>query len=131
MMTLLIYLAGWIILIGGVSWGLMTLHVAQHTIEIVAVILLGVAVITGATRARSRDRSSPNAHPAQWTFLGPGASLRAPLASSHGSRQRPAPPSAKLAHKTNQNRCPHPPNRTGGPHRSPVSLPTPHFLAPF
>jgi hypothetical protein len=57
MMTLLIYLAGWIILIGGVSWGLMTLHVAQHTIEIVAVILLGVAVITGATRARSRDRS--------------------------------------------------------------------------
>jgi hypothetical protein len=55
--TLLIYLAGWIILIGGVSWGLMALHVAQHTIEIVAVILLGVAVITGATRARSRDRS--------------------------------------------------------------------------
>jgi hypothetical protein len=56
MMTLLIYLAGWIILIAGVCWGLVTLHVAQHTIEIVAVILLGVAVITGATRARSRDR---------------------------------------------------------------------------
>jgi hypothetical protein len=56
-MTLVIYLVGWIILIGGVSWGLMAMHVAQHTIAIVAVILLGVAVITGATRARSRDRS--------------------------------------------------------------------------
>ncbi|MFP3612580.1 hypothetical protein SB778_20960 [Paraburkholderia sp. SIMBA_050] len=56
-MTLVIYLLGWIILIGGVSWGLLALHVAQHTIAIVAVILLGVAVITSATRARSRDRS--------------------------------------------------------------------------
>lgn len=56
-MTLVIYLLGWIILIGGVSWGLLALHVAQHTIAIVAVILLGVAVITGATRARSRARS--------------------------------------------------------------------------
>lgn len=29
----------------------------QHTILIVAVIMLGIAVITGATRARNRDRS--------------------------------------------------------------------------
>ncbi|MEM5315101.1 hypothetical protein [Paraburkholderia sp. JHI869] len=57
-MTLLIYLVGWIIFIGGVAWALVALHVPQHTIEIVAVILLGVAVITGATRARNRDRSS-------------------------------------------------------------------------
>ena len=57
-MTLLIYLVGWIIFIGGVAWGLAAMHVAQHTIAIVAVIMLGVAVITGATRARSRDRSS-------------------------------------------------------------------------
>jgi len=56
-MTLFIYLIGWIIFIGGVVWGLTTLHVSQHTIEIVAVILFGIAVITGATRARNRDRS--------------------------------------------------------------------------
>ncbi|MEX3948643.1 hypothetical protein AB4Y40_12970 [Paraburkholderia sp. EG287B] len=56
-MTLLIYLIGWIIFIGGVAWALMALHVALHIIEIVAVILLGIAVITGATRARNRDRS--------------------------------------------------------------------------
>ncbi|HEX7933610.1 MAG TPA: hypothetical protein VF573_11135 [Paraburkholderia sp.] len=57
-MTLLIYLVGWIIFIGGVAWGLMALHVAQHIIAIVAVILLGIAVLTGATRTRNRDRSS-------------------------------------------------------------------------
>ncbi|HZZ14155.1 MAG TPA: hypothetical protein VFE79_25980 [Paraburkholderia sp.] len=56
-MTLIIYLVGWIILIGGICWGLVAMHVAQHTIAIVAVIMLGVAVITGATRVRSRDRS--------------------------------------------------------------------------
>lgn len=56
-MTLLIYLLGWIIFIAGVEWGLMTLHVSQHIIEIVAVILFGIAVITGATRARNRDRT--------------------------------------------------------------------------
>ena len=55
-MTLLIYLVGWIILIGGVAWGLMALHVAQHSIAIVAVVMLGLAVITGATRTRNRDQ---------------------------------------------------------------------------
>ncbi|WP_185715746.1 MULTISPECIES: hypothetical protein [unclassified Burkholderia] len=56
-MTPLIYLLGWIVFIAGVAWGLMTLHVSQHIIEIVAVILFGIAVITGATRARHRDRT--------------------------------------------------------------------------
>jgi hypothetical protein len=56
-MTLVIYLAGWLILIGGVSWALVAMHVSQHTIAIVAVIMFGIAVITGATRARNRDRS--------------------------------------------------------------------------
>lgn len=51
-MTLVIYLAGWLILIGGVSWALVAMHVTQHTILIVDVILLGIAVITGATRAQ-------------------------------------------------------------------------------
>jgi drug/metabolite transporter (DMT)-like permease len=56
-MTLVIYLVGWIFLIGGVCWALIAMHVPQHTIEIVAVIMLGVAIITGATRTRNRDRS--------------------------------------------------------------------------
>jgi uncharacterized membrane protein YoaK (UPF0700 family) len=56
-MTLVIYLVGWLFLIGGVCWALVAMHVAQHTIEIVAVIMLGVAIITGATRTRNRDRS--------------------------------------------------------------------------
>ena len=57
-MTLVIYLLGWLILIGGVSWALVAMHVAQHTIMIVDVILLGIAVITGATRARKIGRAS-------------------------------------------------------------------------
>lgn len=56
-MTLLIYLVGWLILIGGVSWALIAMHVSQHTVTIVAVILLGIGVITAATHARHRDRS--------------------------------------------------------------------------
>jgi hypothetical protein len=56
-MTLVIYLVGWLILIGGVCWALVAMHVSQHTIEIVGVIMLGVAIITGATRTRNRDRS--------------------------------------------------------------------------
>ena len=56
-MTLVIYLVGWLILIGGVCWALVAMHVSQHTTEIVAVIMLGVAIITGATRARNRDHS--------------------------------------------------------------------------
>ncbi|SEK09171.1 MULTISPECIES: hypothetical protein [Paraburkholderia] len=56
-MTLVIYLIGWLIFIGGVSWALITMHVAQHYVAIVAVILLGIGVVTGATRARGRDRS--------------------------------------------------------------------------
>lgn len=55
-MTLVIYLVGWLIFIGGVCWALVSMHVSQHTIEIVAVIMVGVAVITGATRTRHRDR---------------------------------------------------------------------------
>ena len=56
-MTLIIYLVSWLIFIGGVSWALIAMHVSQHTIAIVAVIMFGIAVITGATKARNRDRS--------------------------------------------------------------------------
>ncbi len=55
-MTLIIYLIGWLIFIGGVSWALIAMHVSEHTVMIVGVILLGIAVITGATRVRGRDR---------------------------------------------------------------------------
>jgi hypothetical protein len=57
-MTLAIYLIGWLIFIGGVAWALVSMHVAQHYVLIVTVILLGIGVITGATRTRGRDRSS-------------------------------------------------------------------------
>jgi hypothetical protein len=55
-MTLVIYLVGWLILIAGIAWALITLHVSQHTVAIVVVIMAGVAVITAAKRIRHRDR---------------------------------------------------------------------------
>jgi hypothetical protein len=58
MMTLAIYLIGWLIFVGGVAWALVSMHVAQHYVLIAAVILVGIGVVTGATHARSRDRSS-------------------------------------------------------------------------
>jgi hypothetical protein len=57
-MTLAIYLIGWLIFVGGVAWALVSMHVAQHYVLIAAVILVGIGVVTGATHARSRDRSS-------------------------------------------------------------------------
>jgi len=60
-MTLLIYLVGWIILIGGVSWGLMAMHVAQHTIAIVAVIR---SLPAQRGRATATVRSVSNRSPA-------------------------------------------------------------------
>lgn len=56
-MTFVIYLVGWLIFIAGVSWALVTMHVAEHYVAIVAVILLGIGVVTGATHARRRDHS--------------------------------------------------------------------------
>jgi len=53
-MSLIIYLVGWLILIGEVAWALVTLHVSEHTVAIVAVIMVGLAVITSAKRARGR-----------------------------------------------------------------------------
>jgi hypothetical protein len=55
-MTLVVYLVGWLILIAGIAWALVTLHVSQHTVAIVAVIMAGIAVITAAKRIRHRDR---------------------------------------------------------------------------
>jgi apolipoprotein N-acyltransferase len=55
-MTLLVYLVGWLILIAGVCWALISMHVSHHAVAVTAVIMLGIAVLTGATRTRTRDR---------------------------------------------------------------------------
>jgi uncharacterized membrane protein len=56
-MSFIIYVVGFIILIGGLSYGAFLLHVAPRWIVVMDIILVGLAVLTGATRTRMRDPS--------------------------------------------------------------------------
>lgn len=54
-MSFLIYLIGFAILIGGVAWALVTAGVPQLYVLIASVILLGIGILTGVARTRSKD----------------------------------------------------------------------------
>jgi len=54
-MTFLIYVIGFVLLIAGVAWALAVAGVATVYIAIVCLILLGLGVLTGATRTRHKD----------------------------------------------------------------------------
>jgi len=54
-MSLIIYLIGFAFIIGGVAWALVVAGVSTTVIMIVTVILVGVAILTGVTRTRTRD----------------------------------------------------------------------------
>ncbi len=53
-----IYLVGFFIIIGGVAWGLIVAGVPLLYVGIGSVILVGVGVLTGATKMRAKDPSS-------------------------------------------------------------------------
>lgn len=52
-----IYLAGFLILIGGLIWGAMLLHVAPHWIAVGAIVLVGLAILKGVQATRGKDPS--------------------------------------------------------------------------
>lgn len=54
-MSFALYLFGFALVIAGVAWGLTTAGVPGLYIAILCVILLGLAIITGVTRTRTRD----------------------------------------------------------------------------
>lgn len=54
-MSLIIYLIGFAFVIGGIAWALIVAGVGTQYILIASVILVGVAILTGVTRTRSRD----------------------------------------------------------------------------
>jgi uncharacterized membrane protein YecN with MAPEG domain len=58
-MTFLIYVIGFVLLIAGVAWALAVAGVATVYIAITCLILLGLGVLTGATRTRHKDPPSP------------------------------------------------------------------------
>ena len=54
-MTFLIYVIGFVLLIAGVAWALAVMGVATVYIAIACLILLGLGILTGATRTRHKD----------------------------------------------------------------------------
>jgi len=54
-MSLIIYLVGFAFVIGGIAWALITAGVSAQHVTIACVILVGVAILTGVTRTRTKD----------------------------------------------------------------------------
>lgn len=54
-MSFALYLVGGLIVIGGVAWGLAEAGVSSTYIVITCLILLGLAILTGVTRTRTKD----------------------------------------------------------------------------
>jgi hypothetical protein len=57
-MSFAIYVIGFLVLIGGVAWGLITAGVRPLYVVIACVIMLGIGILTGVTRTRSKDHSA-------------------------------------------------------------------------
>lgn len=56
-MSFALYLVGFATLIGGIAWGLITAGVPQLYVIIACVILLGIGIITGVAKTRTKDPS--------------------------------------------------------------------------
>lgn len=54
-MSLIIYLIGFAFVIGGIAWALIVAGVTALYVMITVVILVGIAILTGVTRTRTRD----------------------------------------------------------------------------
>ena len=57
-MSFALYLVGFLLVIAGVAWGLVRVGVSTVWVIIACVILLGLGVLTGVTRTRTRDSST-------------------------------------------------------------------------
>jgi hypothetical protein len=55
-MSFAIYLIGFLVVIGGVAWGLITVGVSTVFVMILSVILLGLGILSAVTQTRSKDR---------------------------------------------------------------------------
>lgn len=54
-MSFIIYITGFVILIGGFVYGAVLLHVAAEWIAVGAIVALGLAVLTGVRATRQKD----------------------------------------------------------------------------
>lgn len=56
-MSFAIYLVGFLIFVAGVAWALMTAGVDTTYIAIACVILLGIGIMMGVSKTRSKDHN--------------------------------------------------------------------------
>lgn len=54
-MSFALYIVGFMLIIVGIAWALVTAGVAMFKIAIVCIILLGIAVLTGVVQTRPKD----------------------------------------------------------------------------
>ena len=54
-MSFALYLIGFVIFVAGVAWGLSVVGVSSTYIAIAVVILLGLGIVSGVTRTRTKD----------------------------------------------------------------------------
>jgi len=57
-MSFALYILGFVIVIAGVAWALIAAHVSTLYVMITCVILLGMGILTGVTKMRSKDSSA-------------------------------------------------------------------------
>jgi hypothetical protein len=56
-MSFAIYVIGFLILIGGLIWGAVIVHMAPHWIAVGAIVLFGLAIVKGVQATRGKDPS--------------------------------------------------------------------------
>ena len=56
-MSFTLYVVGFLIVIGGLAYGAVILHVPQRWIAVGGVILLGLAILTGVKATRQKDKA--------------------------------------------------------------------------
>lgn len=57
-MSFALYLVGFLLITGGVAWGLVAAGVPHLYVGIACLILLGLGIVTGVAKTRTRDQSS-------------------------------------------------------------------------
>lgn len=58
-MSFPIYLVGFLIVIGGIAWGLSVVGVPTLYIMIACVIMVGIGIVTGVAKTRQKDAPNP------------------------------------------------------------------------
>ena len=54
-MSLIIYLIGFAFVIGCIAWALVVAGLSTNYVMIAVIILVGIAILTGVTRTRTKD----------------------------------------------------------------------------